>query len=349
MISNQATDAVWNLDLGPIKTKLMHVESGEGWSQQRADMVEVEYKRFLHLMKIYPNEQLAPSFDIDTFWHYHILDTMKYAVDCENVFGYFLHHYPYIGLRGDDDAEVHERSGDRMRELYELTFAAAYVAGGTQDCETASSLSAYCAAPAKPAYGAAPGTAAAPAYCAAPARPSYCAAPAKPASLSNDSAYCAAPAKPAYCAAPAKAAAASASNAAYCAAPATPAYCAAPARPAASATPAAAYCAAPAKPAYCAAPAKPTTSAGAYCAAPASPAYCAAPARPAAKAPATAAYCAAPAKPAYCAAPALPVFRAIRVSQDGPANNAAYCAAPAATAALNGEKSFGRDLLALAA
>jgi hypothetical protein len=173
MISNQATDAVWNLDLGPIKTKLMHVESGEGWSQRRADMVEVEYKRFLHLMKIYPNEQLAPSFDIDTFWHYHILDTMKYAVDCETVFGYFLHHYPYVGLRGEDDAEVHERSGDRMRELYELTFAAAYFAGGSDESGSADLLSAYCAAP---------GSAAAQAYCAAPAKPSYCAAPAKPAS-----------------------------------------------------------------------------------------------------------------------------------------------------------------------
>jgi hypothetical protein len=343
MISNQATEAVWNLDLGPIKTKLMHAESGEGWSQQRADMVEVEYKRFLHLMNLYPNEQLAPSFDIDTFWHYHILDTMKYAADCGTVFGYFLHHYPYIGLRGEDDAEVHEQSGERMRELYEQTFATAYVAGDGQELTSTDLLSAYCAAPAKPAYCAAPGSAAARAYCAAPAQPSYCAAPARPASLATDSAYCAAPAKPAYCAAPATPASTAANTAAYCAAPARPAYCAAPAKPRATAANGTAYCAAPAKPSYCAAPASPGATAvnsAAYCAAPAKPAYCAAPARPATKA---------AAKPAYCAAPALPIFRPILIRQDRPANNAAYCAAPAMACAVNHKNSFGKDLLAVAA
>lgn len=355
MISNQAADALWNLDLGPIKTKLMHVESGEGWSQQRADMVEVEYKRFLHLMKIYPNEQLAPSVDTDIFWHYHILDTMKYAVDCETVFGYFLHHYPYVGMRGEDDEELRLQSGDRMRDLYELTFGVAYlrqaetVTVGDAVLQGAPN-SGYCAAPA------------ASFYCAAPAKPAapgaaYCAAPAKPATVpANMAAYCAAPAAPAYCAAPAKPATVSANNAAYCAAPAGPAYCAAPAKPISLSVNNVAYCAAPASPAYCAAPAKPVSisaNGAAYCAAPAGPAYCAAPAVTAyCAAPAKAAttlvknvaYCAAPAKPAYCAAPARPA----RAS----ANNPVYCAAPGVVAAARAADglAFGKqevsDLLA---
>lgn len=115
------------LDLDPIKVKLMHKESGEGWSRSYADAVEFEYRRFLHLMKKYPGEQVAPLFDVDVFWHYHILDTMKYAADCEAVFGYFLHHFPYVGLRGDDDMEVHHRVGERMRELYESTYGDQYV------------------------------------------------------------------------------------------------------------------------------------------------------------------------------------------------------------------------------
>lgn len=115
------------LDLDPIKVKLMHEESGEGWTRAYADAVEFEYRRFLYLVKKFPHEQTAPLFDVDIFWHYHILDTIKYAADCEAVFGYFLHHFPYVGLRGEDDLEAHHRVGERMRELYEQTFDEDYI------------------------------------------------------------------------------------------------------------------------------------------------------------------------------------------------------------------------------
>jgi hypothetical protein len=127
MISSENFKPIAELDLEPIKVKLMHEESGEGWSLEKADAVEFEYRRFLYLMKMFPNEQTAPLMDVDTFWHYHILDTMKYAVDCETVFGYFLHHFPYIGLRGEDDEAAHRRVGDRMKELYEETFGESYL------------------------------------------------------------------------------------------------------------------------------------------------------------------------------------------------------------------------------
>lgn len=122
--------AIAALDLDPIKVKLMHKESGEGWTLDQANAVEFEYRRFLYLMKKFPQEQTAPLFDVDTFWHYHILDTMKYAADCEQVFGYFLHHFPYIGLRGEDDVAAHHRVGERMRELYEATFGESYARAG---------------------------------------------------------------------------------------------------------------------------------------------------------------------------------------------------------------------------
>ncbi|GGY07424.1 glycine-rich domain-containing protein-like [Pseudoduganella dura] len=122
--------AIEELDLDPIKVKLMHAESGEGWSLEHADAVEKEYRRFLVLMKKYPDEQTAPLMDVDTFWHYHILDTLKYAADCQAVFGYFLHHFPYIGLRGEDDEEAHHNMGARMKELYEETFGEDYIRTG---------------------------------------------------------------------------------------------------------------------------------------------------------------------------------------------------------------------------
>lgn len=115
--------AIAALDLTPIKMKLMHRQSGEGWSQQKADSVELEYRRFLYLAKKFPGEESAPLVDVDTFWHYHILDTMKYMKDCDAVFGHYLHHYPYAGMEGGaDDEAVHERAGERMKELYEQEF-----------------------------------------------------------------------------------------------------------------------------------------------------------------------------------------------------------------------------------
>lgn len=137
-------EAIAALDLEPVKVKLMHQESGEGWPLDQVNAVEFEYRRFLYLMKRFPNEAAAPLQDVDTFWHYHILDTMKYAADCEAVFGYFLHHFPYIGLRGEDDLAAHARVGERMKELYEDTFGEAYARG----------LSAYSARVAGSAYSA---------------------------------------------------------------------------------------------------------------------------------------------------------------------------------------------------
>jgi hypothetical protein len=52
---------------------------------------------------------------------------MKYATDCDAVFGHFLHHFPYIGLRGEDDEAIHHQVGERMKELYEATFGESYL------------------------------------------------------------------------------------------------------------------------------------------------------------------------------------------------------------------------------
>jgi hypothetical protein len=153
MMSDSGFKAITDLDLDPIKVKLMHKESGEGWSLEKANAVEAEYRRFLILMKKFPTEQTAPLFDVDTFWHYHILDTMKYATDCEAVFGYFLHHFPYIGLRGEDDEVAHQRIGARMKELYEETFGEPYIRaqGESQTAWSASAIQTAWSASASPA------------------------------------------------------------------------------------------------------------------------------------------------------------------------------------------------------
>ncbi len=127
MLNDKVMTAIAALDLEPIKTKLMHAASGEGWTRARADAMDLEYRRFLYLAHTFPNAGCAPTVDVDTFWHYHILDTVKYAADCEQAFGYFLHHDPYVGLDTDAETGAEVRGSERMRVLYEASFGEAYV------------------------------------------------------------------------------------------------------------------------------------------------------------------------------------------------------------------------------
>lgn len=120
----QIVEAIFTLDLEPIKFKLMEKEEGHGWTRAEADHYELEYKRFLALLAKFPDQTIAPSKEADKFWHGHILDTMKYAEDCNKVFGYFLHHFPYFGLRGVEDAENLEKAFINMQRLYNQEFSA---------------------------------------------------------------------------------------------------------------------------------------------------------------------------------------------------------------------------------
>jgi hypothetical protein len=144
MSNHHTLKAVLDLDLDPIKVKLMHKQSGEGWDLAKVNAVEVEYKRFLHLSQAFPNEQIAPTNDVDTFWHYHILDTMKYAADCQQAFGYFLHHFPYLGMRGEEDEAELQRSGERMAQLYQATFGTPYPGSAAYCTRAIEADNAYC-------------------------------------------------------------------------------------------------------------------------------------------------------------------------------------------------------------
>lgn len=110
------------LDLDPIKVKLTDTKNGEGWSFEKTEMVAIQYRRFLILIRDNPNATIVPTEDIDRFWHHHILDTMKYAEDCDQYFGYFVHHFPYFGLRGADDAKNLAVAFENTKNLYEERF-----------------------------------------------------------------------------------------------------------------------------------------------------------------------------------------------------------------------------------
>lgn len=119
------------INLDPIKIKLMSMKGGENWSRCQADCIEIEYRRFLLLLALYPDDKIVPSEVVDTFWHYHILDTEKYAADCEATFGHFVHHFPYFGIRGDQDAMNLQLSFAHSNDRYVELFGARSASGAS--------------------------------------------------------------------------------------------------------------------------------------------------------------------------------------------------------------------------
>lgn len=118
----EAQQAIDRLDLDPIKFKLTR-EDGEGWTSGQAEVAEKWYKRFLFLnLKYQGLVSIVPTKTIDAFWHYHILDTIKYAEDCQKIFGYFLHHFPYFGMRGEEDERNLKQAFEKTSELFLAEF-----------------------------------------------------------------------------------------------------------------------------------------------------------------------------------------------------------------------------------
>jgi hypothetical protein len=168
----QSLAAIEALDLEPIKFKAMRSGDGYGWSQEHADRTAVAYKRYLILLAKYPEMTLAPDQDTDRFWHTHILDTMKYAADCDAIFGRFIHHFPYLGLRGEEDARALDTAFAAMQKLLAEEFG-----------EGAEQAAAWCAQPptgAEAAWCAQPPTGMKAAWCAQPPtgmKAAWCAQP----------------------------------------------------------------------------------------------------------------------------------------------------------------------------
>jgi hypothetical protein len=120
----EVISAIQALDLESVKARVMDAELGEGWSREYADSIEVAYKNYLTMLVKYQDnaEDIMLSKDADEFWHTHILQTMKYADDCEKVFGTFLHHNPHIGERTPEVLRERVELAEKTRLLYEREF-----------------------------------------------------------------------------------------------------------------------------------------------------------------------------------------------------------------------------------
>lgn len=140
----ELAEKIANIDLDPIKIKLMDLKEGLGWSRNEADLAELKYKRFLYLVAKYPDKTIVPSKEVDHVWHSHILDTMKYEKDCLEVFGYFLHHFPYLGMRSEEDAKNLSDSFEETKALYSYEFKDELITSSNFSLASPSSCNSNC-------------------------------------------------------------------------------------------------------------------------------------------------------------------------------------------------------------
>lgn len=120
---------VAELDFTILKHKL---GQEKGWSPEHQSEVESLYRRFLALNIVYPERKICPTAPIDEFWHAHILDTRAYQQDCNYLFGTFLHHFPYFGMRGPEDRAALQTAFDESRALFIRHFGIDPCGGETQ-------------------------------------------------------------------------------------------------------------------------------------------------------------------------------------------------------------------------
>ena len=115
--------------------KLSDPVEGIKITPQRLAKAEMDYRRFLHLHLKFPSLEIVPTKLIDEIWHQHILDTRAYEKDCQDIFGRFLHHYPYFGMHGEKDQENLQRCFERTQFIWLNLFGEPMFENNAVRCE----------------------------------------------------------------------------------------------------------------------------------------------------------------------------------------------------------------------
>lgn len=118
-------DYIFNMDMSMIFFKMTDEESagelGLLWEEEDAAFAINQYRQYLFLIRKY-NSNISPTLAIDAVWHNHILDTRKYVQDCQAVFGFYLHHFPYFGSRDEEDRKHLEMAFENTKMLFKKEF-----------------------------------------------------------------------------------------------------------------------------------------------------------------------------------------------------------------------------------
>jgi hypothetical protein len=94
------------------------------WTEEAAKAAVQQYKNYLKLARKHMGSDytISPSVEVDEIWHQHILDTRRYHSDCQQIFGTYMHHFPYFGMRGEEDELNLQKAFAQTMSLYREEF-----------------------------------------------------------------------------------------------------------------------------------------------------------------------------------------------------------------------------------
>lgn len=64
----------------------------QDWTREARERSLGRYQRWLGLVLRHPRARVAPTRDIDLFWHLHMLSPVAYVRDCMRMFGRVMDH-----------------------------------------------------------------------------------------------------------------------------------------------------------------------------------------------------------------------------------------------------------------
>lgn len=116
MLATMLAVALPTFDLSFIMEQRVRHGELSTWTPERFSQAVNNYRQFLADCKAQPldydKNKYGPGWnvdgsrnqtglDVDEIWHTHILNTTRYIADCEEYFGYYLHHTPMCDGGGD--------------------------------------------------------------------------------------------------------------------------------------------------------------------------------------------------------------------------------------------------------
>lgn len=121
---NMEWERILALELESVRKRLWG-KRGLLWKIKNDSLrLEKEYRQFLYLIVRNPGVTIVPwSQGLDDFWHEHILDTAKYAADCEYLGAGFIHHNPHVPKFSEGHKKAYEETGKLYREAFKEKIA----------------------------------------------------------------------------------------------------------------------------------------------------------------------------------------------------------------------------------
>lgn len=100
------------------------------WTRPARETALLRYRKWLGLKQRHANAPLAPTRDIDLFWHLHMLSPVAYYRDCQRLFGRLVDHDGGFG-KGPGELAILKQVFLATEARWEAAYGEAYLVDGT--------------------------------------------------------------------------------------------------------------------------------------------------------------------------------------------------------------------------